>query len=104
VRRPEEQCRPEADSLGFRQGAIDLGQNIAEQVAERGEGQVPLRLGRPRLEHSMAPIARLLDGISPERRLADARLPLDDKADRAHGDAIEELADGIRLVVPAEEF
>jgi len=61
---------------------------LTEQIAERSEGQLRLRLGRPRRYHPQPAPARKLDSGTPQRRLADPGVALEEQRPRrihAHG-------------------
>ncbi len=68
----------------------DLG-HVGEQVSESGVRQLRLALARSAAQDALAPSGRRQQSLTPERRLADADLALDQQSRRSGGDRAEEL-------------
>ena len=103
VRVRHEQRDLQRAPLGRRQirdRVLELG---LEQISECGVRQRSLGLGGTRLEHAEAALARRLDRSPPQRRLADARLTLEQQRGRARVQERQAPQCGGHLALPADQ-
>jgi hypothetical protein len=74
------------------------GVHVAEEVGDRGIRQRRLGLADPRRNDRETPLASLRHRRQPERRLADARLTLDEQSRGPRSCGLQELAHGPELL------
>ncbi len=104
VCRPQQQSDLECPPLRLRQARQGLLQYRLQQIDEARERQRSLDLHRPRHECPVAPHPRRRESLAPERRLADARLPLDQQRLRRPGpNPSQEHVDARELSLPADQ-
>jgi hypothetical protein len=90
-------------SLRLGQDGKDVVDDPVEDVSQRRERELRLRAGRTRGEDAIAALGRGLDAGAPERRLADARLSLEQQPSRARLGAVDEGSYQREFVVPADD-
>jgi hypothetical protein len=79
-------------------------ERVLEEVAEAGVGKASLHLRRLRQENPESPRARGVDARTPERRLPDPRLALEQECRRSRGGPVEDGVQGAELPVSAYDF
>ena len=77
--------------------------NLLEQVAERGEGELGLRLDRPAGEHAVRAVERPRDRFSPEGRLADPGVALEQEGDWTGGHCVEKSREFVELLLASDQ-
>ena len=98
-----QECDLESPALRNGQlGGRRIG-NLLEQVAERGEGELGLRLDRPAGEHAVRAVERPQDRFSPEGRLADPGVALEQEADWAGGHCVEKSRELVELLLASDQ-
>jgi hypothetical protein len=98
-----QECDLESPALRNGQlGGRRIG-NLLEQVAERGEGELGLRLDRPAGEHAVRAVERPQDRFSPEGRLADSGVALAQEADWAGGHSVEKSRELVKLLLASDQ-
>jgi hypothetical protein len=98
-----QECDLESPALWNGQlGGRRIG-NLLEQVAERSEGELGLRLDRPAGEHAVRAVERPQDRFSPEGRLADPGVALKQEADWAGGHCVEKSRELVELLLASDQ-
>jgi len=96
-----EQRRSEGSSPWWRQPRQDSIGNALQKVTEADECQGELGFGRARRKDANSTCAGMLDPLSPDRRLADPCLTLEDQPSRRASGRVDECIDLGELLLPA---
>ncbi len=100
---PPQQSHLERLALGLGQEGQHVVGHLLEQVAEDGEGELGLGLGRPSGEDPERPAPRRHHRCLPQRRLADAGLALEHQGGGGLCGVVEKAVDLGQLSLPADE-
>src|SRR5207244_10227559 len=82
----------------------DLIRDRLEEIRERREREVALRLRWSSAQNSEAAFTCVPDGAMPERGLADSGVPLDQQGGGLMRARLEELSELAELLVPAHQL
>ena len=87
--------------LSGREGSERLLEHRIEEIADAGERERRLALGRPGREDAESTVARFFETCLPEGGLPHAGIAFEREHDRSRGDARHEAAKGRELRVPS---
>ena len=95
-------CPAPGAAANGRSAARRIG-HLLEQVAERGEGELGLRLARPAGENAVRAVERLRGRFSPKGRLADPGVALEQEGHRAERHCVEKSRELLKLYLSSEK-
>jgi hypothetical protein len=100
---PAQQCHLERAPLRLGETRHRFGRDVLQQVAQRGEGELCLRIDRPADEHVIRPRPGAGDDALPQCGLADPRLAFEKEPGGALRGGVEKPSQRVELALSSHD-